>query len=249
MIDLGIEKVFRTFREHGVQCLLSVGQACIFYGAAEFSKDVDFVVLADSGNFERLEKAADALAAETIAVPPFDIRHFDEGLAVHLRCTAPPCNDLRVDLMSRLRGVEAFPLLWERRTVIEFDDFAIDLLGVRDLIASKKTQRAKDWPMIQRLVEVHFQERRDAPVAADIDLWLRELRTVELLLETASRFADVAGTLAAERPLLRLAIAGDEALLRRALVDEIEAEKERDRLHWEPLKARLGELRRAARQG
>jgi hypothetical protein len=233
MIDLGIEKVFRTFREHGVQCLLSGGQACIFYGAAEFSKDVDFVVLADSGNFERLEKAADALAAETIAVPPFDIRHFDEGLAVHLRCTAPPCNDL----------------LWERRTVIEFDDFAIDLLGVRDLIASKKTQRAKDWPMIQRLVEVHFQERRDAPVAADIDLWLRELRTVELLLETASRFADVAGTLAAERPLLRLAIAGDEALLRRALVDEIEAEKERDRLHWEPLKARLGELRRAARQG
>jgi hypothetical protein len=77
MIDLGIEKVFRTFREHGVQCLLSGGQACIFYGAAEFSKDVDFVVLADSGNFERLEKAADALAAETIAVPPFDIRHFD----------------------------------------------------------------------------------------------------------------------------------------------------------------------------
>jgi hypothetical protein len=30
------------------------GQACVFYGAAQFSKDVDFLVLADEENFAGL---------------------------------------------------------------------------------------------------------------------------------------------------------------------------------------------------
>jgi hypothetical protein len=31
------------------------GQACVFYGAAQVSKDIDFLVLADQENFIRLE--------------------------------------------------------------------------------------------------------------------------------------------------------------------------------------------------
>jgi hypothetical protein len=34
-------------RRHGVRCLLMGGQACVFYGAAEFSREVDFALLAD----------------------------------------------------------------------------------------------------------------------------------------------------------------------------------------------------------
>ena len=30
------------------------GQACVFYGAAEFSRDCDIVILAQEANFERL---------------------------------------------------------------------------------------------------------------------------------------------------------------------------------------------------
>jgi hypothetical protein len=30
------------------------GQACVFYGAAQFSKDVDFLILAKEENFEGL---------------------------------------------------------------------------------------------------------------------------------------------------------------------------------------------------
>lgn len=37
-----IPKVLSTMREHGVQALLMGGQACILYGAAEFSRDADF---------------------------------------------------------------------------------------------------------------------------------------------------------------------------------------------------------------
>jgi len=37
-------------RTHGVQSLLMGGQACILYGAAEFSRDVNLAIVADSAN-------------------------------------------------------------------------------------------------------------------------------------------------------------------------------------------------------
>ena len=46
------------------------GQACVFYGAAEFSRDCDIVILADAENLNRLTTALDELQAHCIAVPP-----------------------------------------------------------------------------------------------------------------------------------------------------------------------------------
>ena len=39
---------------HRVQALLMGGQACVFYGAAEFSRDTDLLILADAGNVPHL---------------------------------------------------------------------------------------------------------------------------------------------------------------------------------------------------
>jgi hypothetical protein len=50
------------------------GQACVFYGAAEFSRDLDLLVLADAENLTSLRSALDGLQAEVIAVPGFDER-------------------------------------------------------------------------------------------------------------------------------------------------------------------------------
>ncbi len=49
------------------------GQACVFYGAAEFSRDTDFAILADAANLAKLRAALADLQAENIAVPPFEI--------------------------------------------------------------------------------------------------------------------------------------------------------------------------------
>ena len=46
------------------------GQACVLYGAAEFSRDTDLVILADADNLTRLRRALAELQAEVIAVPP-----------------------------------------------------------------------------------------------------------------------------------------------------------------------------------
>ncbi len=54
MIPTPIRQVLSTIQKHQVQALLMGGQACVFYGAAQFSKDVDFLILAKEENFEGL---------------------------------------------------------------------------------------------------------------------------------------------------------------------------------------------------
>jgi hypothetical protein len=243
MIEKRIRRVFDAMRESEVSCLLMGGQACILYGAAEFSKNIDFVILAEPDNLNRVASAMSSLQAEVIAVPPFKSAHLEEGLAVHFRCHAQG-----VDVMTRMRGVDAFPRLWERR--LELDDGEggiLNVLHITDLVSAKKTQRDKDWPMIQRLMEVRYlsASRDTDPSDDEIRFWLRELRTPELLIDAAARFPDLAEEASRTRPLLGHAITPDQALLIRSLTDEMLEEKERDRLFWDPLKARLSELRRA----
>ena len=47
-----------------MRALLMGGQACILYGAAEFSRDADLAVLASPANLARLRKALDDLQAQ-----------------------------------------------------------------------------------------------------------------------------------------------------------------------------------------
>jgi hypothetical protein len=161
MLDRRLSIVFETMARHGVDCLLMGGQACVLYGAAEFSKDIDFVILADADNLSRVQAAMDELQATIIAVPPFDAACLPAGLAVHFRCAAPGVENIRIDLMTTLRGVDEFPALKSSATTIELPCGPIYLLSRSDLVAAKKTQCAKDWPMIQRLVAVYLSNAED----------------------------------------------------------------------------------------
>ncbi len=55
MIPNPIHKVLSTLSSHEVRHLLMGGQACVFYGAAEFSRDCDIVIVADDENLARLD--------------------------------------------------------------------------------------------------------------------------------------------------------------------------------------------------
>ncbi len=148
-------------RAHQVRALLMGGQACVFYGAAEFSRDTDLAIVADDANLERLRGATDELLAEVIAVPPLELQYLQRGHAIHFRCRHPEAPRMRVDLMAKMRGLEDFVLLWERRAVLQLPDGTLcDLLSLPDLVRAKKTQCDKDWPMIRRLVEAHYLFRK-----------------------------------------------------------------------------------------
>jgi hypothetical protein len=246
LIPTPIRQVLSTFQTNGVQALLMGGQACVFYGAAQVSKDVDVMLLAEAGNFARLQQALHTLAARRIAVPPFATDLLARGHAVHFRCAAPGVEELRVDIMTRLRGLPEFTVLWERRTLFaDADGTMFNLLSVPDLVAAKKTQRSKDWPVIELLVAIHYRENGGTPQPEWIEFWLREARAPELLVELARRFPLEAGALTAARPLLHQAMAGDLHALRPALDAEVRAEQEIDRAYWEPLKRELESFRRA----
>jgi hypothetical protein len=219
------------------------GQACVLYGAAEFSRDTDLAVLADAENLARLDRALTELRAECIAVPPFERRYLEMGLAVHFRCHHPEADGMRIDVLSKMRGVDDFPVLWSRRTTIEFRDETIDVMALPDLVRAKKTQRDKDWPMLARLVEANYFANRDQPTPEQIDFWLRELRTPSSLIEVARQCPARCGELIVQRPLLSLAQRNDPALVD-ALREEEAREREADRAYWQPLRRELERLRR-----
>jgi len=214
------------------------GQACVFYGAAEFSRDLDLVVLADTDNLKRLREALAQLDAQPVAVPPSNFDYLARGHALHFRCRREDVRGLRIDVMSTLRGVAPFDELWGRRTTIELDGEFIDLLSFEDLVTAKKTQRAKDWPMIQRLMErVYFTS------AADVEFLLRELRTPELLIDLVQQQPEAAA-MSSRRPV-QAAMVGDIEAVEKALRDEEDLERARDRAYWAPLKRELEQLRRS----
>jgi len=227
------------------------GQACVLYGGAEFSRDADLAVLADPPNLDRLRAAMHALQATVIAVPPFESVFLERGHAIHFRCAHPEAEGLRVDVMSRMRGVDDFAELWRRRTTFHVDStgaapLEIDALSLPDLVLAKKTQRDKDWPMIRRLLEANYWDAAAEPTPARISYWLRELRTPELLIEAVRRFPHAA-VYETGRRAVQAALSGDPRRIEHALRDEEDTERTADRAYWAPLRAELEMLRHESR--
>jgi hypothetical protein len=235
-------------RTHRVQCLLMGGQACVLYGAAEFSRDTDLALLASPDNLERLRGALEELQAQVIAVPPFTLEYLERGQAVHFAYGDRRTGRMRIDVMSRMRNVAPFAELWERRTTVALGEAGdADLLSLPDLVATKKTQRDKDWPMVRRLVEVNYLSFHNDSTVPRVDFWLRELRTPPLLIEATARFTERARAVLADRPLLTNALRGDAVAVAADLLIEESAEREADRIYWAPLLEELETLRRMTR--
>jgi len=69
------------------------------------------------------------------------------------------------------------------------------------------------------------------------------------LIGLAERFPDEARAQTRRRPLLSLAVSGQQEALREALDAEVRAEQAKDRAYWAPLKAEFEAFRRAEREG
>ena len=99
--------------------------------------------------------------------------------------------------------------------------------------------------MIRRLVEANYFTYCDEPNAARLNFWLLELRTPEVLVDLSRSHLKLCLRLTSRRPLLAAAVSGILPELERSLQEEENAERERDKLYWLPLKRELEELRHA----
>lgn len=247
-----IHTVLTATRRHGVRSLLMGGQACIVYGAAEFSRDVDLAILADEDNLRRLSGALSELRATVTAVPPFAREYLERGHAVHFRCAAAA--DLRLDVMTRMRNVPPFAECWARRSVYDLEGVGeIDVMGLEDLVACKKTRRDKDWPMVRRLVDVNYLDPELDATEERMRFWLRELRTPSFLVDCARRAPALAREVGRARDATAAAWRAalgrdDETAVAPALGEEEARERAADEAYWRPLLTELETLRHAARR-
>ncbi|MGH9385486.1 MAG: hypothetical protein ACRD2N_14490 [Vicinamibacterales bacterium] len=239
-----IHKALSIFRAHRVRAMLMGGQACILYGAAEFSRDIDFDVLADENNLSRLRAALHELQAKPVFVPPLSTAVLLRGHACHFRSAKAETRGLRIDVMSVLHGCEPFDALWSRRRTLSLAGVGrVHVLALEDLVQAKKTQRDKDWPMVRRLLESDFHRHRTRPSRERVGFWLREVRTSDLLIELCRRFPGTARRLLSGRAALQAAVHGDVARVEQALQVEQDWYRASDRQYWAPLRTELARWR------
>ncbi len=220
------------------------GQACILYGAAEFSRDIDLTIGIDAKNIHAVQKALEDLKAETVFVPTLDEQVLKRGHACHFRCHAEDVEGLRIDLMSKMRGCPDFVKLWNRRSIIELHDIGeIGILALPDLIQAKKTQREKDWPMIRRLIETDIIQNIKNAKTKKLIFWFKECRTPDLLVELSKDNYELCKQTAKIRPLLKAALENNVNDLELFLLKEQMEEKEKDREYWQPLREELEKWR------
>lgn len=249
MILNSIPRVLSTFLKFKVKSLLIGGQACILYGAIEFSRDIDIAVMVSSKNLSNLRLALDELYAERIFFPDISEEVLLRGHACHFRCQRKDVKGLRIDIIGVMRGAASFNELWERRKEIELTGIGkLALIGLSDLVGVKKTQRDKDWPMIRRLVESDIYNAPQKPSREKVCFWLAECRTPELLISLAAKYPDFTSSMLPDRPLLKYAIDSNPEEIQRSLRDEEDKERDLDRQYWKPLKAELEAWSREARK-
>jgi len=242
-----IPRVLSTFQRYRVKALLMGGQACILYGAAEFTRGVDFAVAVGPENLDRLRGALDELEAEPVFFPLLSAAVLRRGHACHFRSRAAGLHGLRIDVMSKMRGVDAFGKLWKRREEFELHGVGrVAALSLPDLVKAKKTQRDKDWPMIRRLIEADGARAPSRIPSIRCRFWLQECRSYELLRDLARRHPEL--TRRIRRPALRAAITGDPERTAALLRNEEDRERQQDQLYWAPLRSELERWRRSRPQ-
>jgi hypothetical protein len=248
LIPTPIQRALATLREFEVPTLLIGGQACILYGGAEFSRDLDLMLAAAPAVLPRLEEALAALEADLIAVPALRSELLERGHAVHFRCRRPDVAGLRLDLMTRPPRLPDVEAIWRRRVILELDLGPTSVIALEDLIPTKKTQRDKDWATIGELVEADMVAHRANADADRAGFWLREGRNADALIELAGAFKESAAAAAVDRPLLNAARERERDTLELELAREQIRGKQADREYWAPLRAELEQMRHEHRR-
>ena len=118
----------QCLNSNNVRYLLIGGWAVGMYGHPRATKDIDFLVSADSGNLEKLQKALLAFGA-----PPVDVELLKEKGNV-IRMGSSP---IQIDIISEADGI-SIDECYLRKETINVEDVNISVISRDDLIINKK---------------------------------------------------------------------------------------------------------------
>jgi hypothetical protein len=186
---------FQSLERCRVSFLLIRGQATVLYGAAAFSEDIDLWIEPSHENLDLLTRALRAVNARFYKLtPPLTIELINKGHGFHFVLEeAPP---VYIDVMGRPPRVGDFNKAKTSSKPFDTEWGTIPVIGLRELVEVKKTQRIEDYPIISRLAVEWLERPECARSGEDFEWALQNIFTVEQLENLSRRWHE---------PLLKIA--------------------------------------------
>ena len=138
------ESLFKTLNKFRIKYLLIGGYAVIYHTEPRYTKDIDIWISPDSNDVERVYEALSAFGAPLKSMSPED---FKDKKMIFQMGVAP----VRIDILVDIPGVK-FEKAWKNRKRAKYGNTYINVLGIHDLITSKKrVSRPQDEIDVHRL--------------------------------------------------------------------------------------------------
>ncbi|MBW1855093.1 MAG: nucleotidyl transferase AbiEii/AbiGii toxin family protein [Deltaproteobacteria bacterium] len=225
----------------------------VAYGAAQFTRDADFWIKPTKKNLVCLQKALKQLKAKPRFLPPLDIEYLRKGHGVHFRFTYREQTFL-IDILGKPpRVIPNFNQAYKDANHIEWHELSVPVIDIKRLIATKKTERDKDYTVIKDLVDLLFEEvRSNRSQRKKFLTWLlQELRTPKYLKtitrewEYGKQYALKTGR---EAAILACSKNATEEEIQAALDKEKEILRKADKQYWKPIRNEIKIMRQEHRK-
>lgn len=129
-ISSDYKDLFRTLNKRKVKYLVIGAYAVAFYAEPRYTKDIDIWISNDVANIGRLYKALVDFGAPLKGVSVVD---FANKKMIYQIGVAP----VRIDILMGISGIK-FESAWQNRKRTFYGGIAINVLGIKELIFSKK---------------------------------------------------------------------------------------------------------------
>jgi hypothetical protein len=253
-----IGSFFQHLEQSGAKSLLISGQATILYGAATFSEDIDLWVEPSQANLDRLLQALRTIEARYYKLTPRltsanAVRHHGFHFVI-----PEGDSEVFIDVMGSPPRVKSFDEAFRESRSFETPWGRLQTVGIRDLVELKKTQRARDYPIISRLALAWLDERGGGSLDTADFTWLFEnIFSLPELIRLFEDYPGLALSASSSMPSLCLETArqiAEQGYLEALLEDQIESWMDErilplrraDRHFWRPV---IEELRQMRLQG
>ena len=124
-----LQSVFASFQKNDVKYVVIGGIAAVLYGVPRATFDLDILIEPSAENAERLLRAMIEAGLGTAA-----LTNVDEVLSQEITIFK---DRIRLDVQTSTPGLH-FEDAWEHRVTMNYKGQALEVVSMRDLIASKR---------------------------------------------------------------------------------------------------------------
>ena len=136
-ISSDYRELFKILNKHKAKYLVVGAYAVIFYTEPRYTKDIDIWIEPTLKNAEKLYKALGEFGAP---LKDISTKDFANKKTIYQIGVAP----VRIDIIMSISG-SIFTEAWKDRRKTKYADVSINIMGIKDLIRSKKkTGRKQD---------------------------------------------------------------------------------------------------------